>query len=395
VNDRKGASQSSKAGATTARGTATASSPTPDRFGAVGAWSLRVLSVHGLLILLVLLLVVFSILEPSTFPTTFNARSILSDKSIVVLLALAEMIVIAAGHFDLSVGYGIGLAHILSIGLQTRMHLPWGLSCVVVILVMGGVGVINGLLVTRARIDSFIATLGVGTILYGLSSWYTGGEQVLGPLPSAFRGIAGSPGGIPLPAVYVVVIGVILWLVFEYLPVGRFLYVLGSNVKVAELTGIAERKYTLLAFVGSGLMTGIAGVVLGARLGVGQSSVGAEYLLPAFVGALLGSTSVRPGRVNVWGTVLAVLVLGVAVAGLQQEGAQFFVESLFNGAMLVAAVGLAAYASRRRVRIAARQTIAASQGNGDDRVVSTESAQPRLALGATDDAVLTRGEADD
>lgn len=326
----------------------------------VGSWSLRLLSVHGLLILLIVLVVVFSILEPSTFPTAFNARSVLSDKSIVAILALAEMIVIATGNFDLSVGYGVGLAHILTIGLQTRSGLSWPLACLAVIVIMTGVGAVNGLLVTRARIDSFIATLGVGTVLYGLSSWYTGGEQVLGNLSPTFRGIAGSPAGIPLPAVYVIVIGILLWVVFEYLPVGRFLYVLGGNPKAAELTGISERKYVLLAFMGSGLLTGIAGVVLAARLGVGQSSVGSEYLLPAFVGALLGSTSVRPGRVNVWGTILAVLVLGVAVAGLQQEGAKFYVESLFNGLMLIAAVGLAAYASRRRVRLAARALIASS-----------------------------------
>ncbi|MGI8418101.1 MAG: ABC transporter permease [Nakamurella sp.] len=365
-------------------------SPSSGRFGKIGGWSLRVLSVHGLLILLVVLLIGFSILKPDTFPTAFNARSILSDKSIVALLALAEMIVIAAGHFDLSVGYGVGLAHILSIGLQTRTHLPWPLSCLIVIVVMVGVGAVNGLLVTRARIDSFIATLGVGTILFGVSSWYTGSQQVIGTLPSGFLGIAGSPGGIPLPAVYVVVIGILLWLVFEYLPLGRFLYVLGSNPKAAELTGISEKKYVLLAFMGSGLMTGVAGVVLGARLGVGQSSVGAEYLLPAFVGALLGSTSVRPGRVNVWGTVLAVLVLGVAVAGLQQEGAQFYVESLFNGAMLVLAVGLAAYAARRRVRIAARQVIARPNPPG------TESDSPEVgapAIGPDDAGNAAAGAA--
>lgn len=345
---------------------AEASGRTPVARSGAGGLALRLLSVHGLLILLVLLVIGFSVLKPDTFPTAFNARSILSDKSIVVLVALAEMVVIAAGQFDLSVGYGIGLAHILTIGLQTRSGLPWPLACVVVIVIMMAIGAINGLLVTRARIDSFIATLGVGTVLYGLSSWYTGGQQVLGDLSPAFRGIAGSPAGIPLPAVYVVVLGILLWVVFEYLPVGRFLYVLGGNPKAAELTGISERKYVTLAFMGSGLLTGIGGVVLGARLGVGQSSVGMEYLLPAFVGALLGSTSVRPGRVNVWGTVLAVLVLGVAVAGLQQEGAQFYVESLFNGAMLILAVGLAAYAARRRVRLAARKLIAAMARSGPD-----------------------------
>jgi ribose transport system permease protein len=320
------------------------------------SWALRLVSVHGLLILLVVLVIGFSILKPDTFPTAFNARSILSDKAIVALVALAEMIVISTGHFDLSVGYGIGLAHILSIGLQTRMHLPWPVAAIVVVGVSLLVGLVNGLLVTRGRIDSFIATLGIGTILYGISSWYTNGAQVLGVLPAGFLAIAGTFGGIPLPAIYVVVVGLILWLVFEYTPLGRYLYVLGSNLRAAELVGISERRYVLLAFLGSGMLTGIAGVVLGSRLGVGQSSVGAEYLLPAFVAALLGATSVRPGRVNVWGTILAVLVLGVAVAGLQQIGAQFYVEPLFDGSMLVVAVGLAAYAARRRARTSARPT---------------------------------------
>jgi len=318
------------------------------------SWALRLVSVHGLLILLVVLVIGFSILKPDTFPTAFNARSILSDKAIVAFVALSEMIVISAGHFDLSVGYGIGLAHILSIGLQTRMHLSWPVAALIVVGVSLLVGLVNGLLITRGRIDSFIATLGVGTVLYGISSWYTNGAQVLGTLPKDFLAVAGTVGGIPLPAIYLVVVGLILWLVFEYTPLGRYFYVLGSNLRAAELVGISERRYVLLAFLGSGLLTGIAGVILGSRLGVGQSSVGAEYLLPAFVAALLGATSVRPGRANVWGTILAVLVLGVAVAGLQQIGAQFYVEPLFDGTMLVVAVGLAAYAARRRARNSAR-----------------------------------------
>ncbi|MHB1171148.1 MAG: ABC transporter permease [Lacisediminihabitans sp.] len=329
------------------------------------SWALRLVSVHGLLLLLVILVIGFSVLKPDTFPTAFNVRSILSDKAIVALIALAEMIVISTGHFDLSVGYGIGLAHILAIGLQTREHLPWPIAALLVIGVSLLVGLVNGLLVTRGRIDSFIATLGVGTILFGLSSWYTNGEQVLGSLPAGFRAVAGEVGGIPLPAIYVLVIGLVLWLVFEYTPLGRYFYVLGSNLRAAELVGISERRYVLLAFLGSGLLTGIAGVVLGSRLGVGQSSVGSEYLLPAFVAALLGATSVRPGRVNVWGTVLAVLVLGVAVAGLQQIGAQFYVEPLFDGTMLVVAVGLAAYAARRRVRVSARTALPGARGPVD------------------------------
>lgn len=323
------------------------------RLSGAGSVAARVISVHGLLVLLVVVFFVFSATMPTTFFTAFNIRSILSDQSIVALVALAEMIVVTANKFDLSVGYVIGLGQILAIGFQARDHLSWPVACACVMLVGLAIGLVNGVLVTRFHIDSFIATLGVGTFVYGISEWYTGGAQIIGNLPHGFRTIAGTVAGIPLPAVYVAVIGIFLWVVFEYLPLGRYLYVLGSNPRAAELTGISGRKYVLLAFMASGLLTGFAGVVLGSRLGVGQSSVGPDYLLPAFVGALLGATSVRPGRANVWGTVVAVLLLGVAVAGLEQEGAQFYVESLFNGGMLVLAVGLAGYAARRRRRVAA------------------------------------------
>jgi ribose transport system permease protein len=136
------------------------------------------------------------------------------------------------------------------------------------------------------------------------------------------------------------------------LPIGRYLYAIGSYERAAELIGIPITRYVIGSFVASGVVTAIAGIVLGAKLQVGQSNIGPEYLLPAFVGALLGSTSVRPGRVNVWGTIIAVLILAVGISGIQQLGASFFIEPLFNGLTLIVAVGLAGYFARRRLRVA-------------------------------------------
>jgi len=144
------------------------------------------------------------------------------------------------------------------------------------------------------------------------------------------------------------VISVVLYAVLEYLPIGRRLYALGANPRMAELVGIPARQYTIAAFVASGVLSGVAGVILGAQLEAGQPDVGSSYLLPAFVGALLGATSFTPGRVNVPGTLVSVLLLAVGIAGLQQLGAQFYVQYLFNGATLALAVGLAGFAARRR-----------------------------------------------
>jgi ribose transport system permease protein len=305
-----------------------------------------------LLALLVALIVVFSALKPDTFPTAFNIRSIVNNKSVQALLALAVFVPMAANHFDLSVGYLLGIAQVLVIGLQGD-GLSWPEAAGLVVALGAAVGLANGVLVTFVGIDSFIATLGVGTLIYGLNEWYTGGQQVVATLPDSFTNISGTVAGIPLPALYVLGIGGALFLFFEYIPAGRYLYVLGANPRTAELNGISARRYVTIAFVAAGLLSACAGVVLQSQLQVGQSSVGPEYLLPAFTAALLGATSVRPGRVNVLGTLLAVAVLAVTVAGLNQLGAPFFVEPIFDGAMLILAVGLAVVAARRRTRLGA------------------------------------------
>lgn len=143
----------------------------------------RAVPVYGLVVLTVALALLFSLILPDTFPTWFNLRAILSDKSVIALLALAAMIPMVTGKIDLTVGYGIVLWHILAISLQTRFGLPWPAAVVLVLLCAAASGMLNGLLVELALIDSFIATLGTGTVIYSLAMWHSGGRQVVGELP--------------------------------------------------------------------------------------------------------------------------------------------------------------------------------------------------------------------
>ena len=317
---------------------------------------LRVVSVWGLLLLLVLLILVFSILMPDTFPTPFTFQTLANARSINALIAIAFMIPLITNNFDLSVASVLGLAQILAIGLQSELGLDWISTSLLVIAMGAFVGLVNGLLITRVKIDSFIATLGSGSLLFGLSQWFTGGRQVIGMLPESFTSLSDRVPiiEVPAPVFYVLVVAVVLWIVLDYLPAGRYLYVIGDNPRAAELTGIPAGGYITIAFVASGTISAFAGIILQAQLQVGQSTVGPEFLLPAATGALLGATTIKPGRPNVWGTVLAVAVLAIAVAGLNQLGVPFFVEHLFNGAMLILAVGLAVQAARRRERTGAR-----------------------------------------
>jgi ribose transport system permease protein len=273
------------------------------------------------------------------------------------------MVPLATKQFDLSVGYHVGMAQVLVIGLQVTSGLPWAATIVIVLAISLLVGLINGLLVTRFGIDSFIATMGMGTVLYGISNWYTGGQQIVGlGLSENFTHLGQIAGYVPLPALYVAVVAIVLWLVTERMPIGRNLYVIGASPRAAELTGINVGRFVAGAFITSGLLCGIAGILLGSILQTGTPSVGAEYLLPAFAGALLGATSIQPGRVNVGGTMLAVLILAFSFSGVQQLGAPFYVEYFFNGGILIVAVGLSVYAAAQRRRMAtAANRQAASQ----------------------------------
>jgi ribose transport system permease protein len=311
--------------------------------------AIRILPIYGLPILMVLLIIFFSALLPDTFPTYLNLRSILADKSLIALLSLASMLPMMVGRIDLTVGYGIVIWHILTISLQVNYGVPWPVACLVVLAAGALCGLINGFLVEIAQIDSFIATLGTGTVLYALALWHTDGQQIIGQLSPGFLALYGMQFyGLPISALYVAVIAVVLWIITERVPLGRYLYAIGANERAAALNGIPVRKYVIGVFVASSLLSSFAGILLASRLRIGQASVGLEYLLPALVGAFLGSTTIKPGRVNVLGTLCGVLILAVGISGLQQLGGEFYVEPLFNGVTLIVSIAIAGYAQRRR-----------------------------------------------
>ena len=210
----------------------------------------NLLANYGLLFVFLLIMLVFGLLRPSSFFSATNLNAILVSQSVTAILALAAMVPLATKQFDLSIGYHLGLAQVLIVGLQVTQGVGWPLAAALILLASLVVGFVNGLLVTFFRIDSFIATMGTGTLLYGVTNWYTNGEQIVGmSLPDSFTGLTQIVHGVPLPAVYVAIIAVILWIVTERLPVGRNLYVIGANVRAAELTGINVRRHVMGAFI--------------------------------------------------------------------------------------------------------------------------------------------------
>lgn len=314
----------------------------------VAAWLGQLTTRYGLPVICVVLVIVFSLTTPS-FASLLTLQAILDSKSKIALLALAATIPMIVGKIDLNVGFGIVLWHILAITLQVEYGFSWPVAVAIVLALSALYGLLNGILVALADIDSFVATLGSGTVLYAIALWHSGGRQIVGDLPDAFIALHHSDlFGIPVVAFYVLFAAVVLWVITEHTPIGRCMYAVGGNPVAAALNGIAVNRYTIGAFIASSTLTGFTGVIIAAEQGVGQASVGMDYLLPALVGAFLGSTTIRPGRVNVWGTVVGIAVLAIGIAGIQQFGGAFWVEPLFNGATLLLSITLAGYAQRRR-----------------------------------------------
>lgn len=327
---------------------ATAARRAPARRRSSGSF----IGTYGLLVLAVLLFGVFAILMPGTFLTQANLNSILGANSIPAILALGAMIPIATGKFDVSIGYALGMAHVLMMVLVVN-GVNWVLSALIVLVLLTLVGIVNGLLVELGRIDSFVATLGTGSVLYAITGAITNGARVVptgSGLPDGFTDLYDTKLlGVPIAAWYVTVIAVILWVVLERLPLGRYFYVLGSNQRAADLIGLPTRRYSVYAFAACSFLVGVAGVLLASQQQIGNPSVGSEYMLPAFVAALLGSTVIKPGRPNAAGTIVAVVTLAIGLAGIGQLGANFWVNPLFNGITLLIAVGLAGWSARRKI----------------------------------------------
>ena len=334
ATDTGSGEQSTQPAAKPARGPKEPVSHTP-RSVAAARWALPVI--------LLLFVGLFSALRPDTFATTGNFTTILSQEAVLVLLALGAMLPLVVGEFDLSVGANLGVAATLVAAMTGNHGLPTELGIAIALAASTGVGLVNGLFVARVGINAFVATLAMGSLLSGLVLWGTNGNVINRNIPEALTDLGlNDLLGIPMPFVYVIVVALIIGYVLRYTPAGRYLYAVGGSKEAARLSGLNVTRLTIAAFVSAGLLAGLAGVLLTAKLGSANPTTGPDFLLPAFAACFLGATAIRPGTFNVTGTVVAVLTLAVGTTGLQLLGVPFYIEPIFAGVVLL----LAALATR-------------------------------------------------
>ncbi len=298
----------------------------------------------------ILLAVVFSIAIPDTFLTASTWKSLLDTQVITALVAIGLCVPLATGVFDLSIGMTLGAGAVVSAYMLVKAGLPTPLAIVIALAVGALVGLINGLVVTVLNVDSFITTLGMTALLTAFVQWITSGQQILG-LPADFQGLAaGQLFGITYPVYFLVIVALVLWYLLERTPLGRQFYATGGNFEAARLAGVKTKRLVVLSFMIGSVVAAGAGVLLAGRLGTGDPTIGADYMLPAFTAAFLGATQFKRGRFNTWGTVVAVYVVAVGVKGLLLAGAPTWVPYFFNGAVLIVAVALSKVQTRRRLR---------------------------------------------
>jgi ribose transport system permease protein len=266
-------------------------------------------------------------------------------------LALALILPLAAGVFDLSIGYTLGLTSIVVSRLLAETTMSPALAVTIALIVGLLVGIGNGIVVVVFGIDSFIGTLATSSLLGALIIIVSENQTISSErLFGGFSDIARQNiYGVTAPVIYMMILAIIVWYILEHTASGRYLYAIGFGKETARLSGIRTERLRFLTLVFSGTVAGFAGIVLTARVTTGSPTIGPPYLLPAFAAAFVGATQLKAGRFNAWGTVIAVLLIGTGTAGLALSGTPIWAPSVFVGVTLIIAIALTKVQGRRRV----------------------------------------------
>jgi ribose transport system permease protein len=330
-----------------------------DRFSGLYLWALFI--------------IVFGVWTPDLFLSADTARSIASSQAIVAMLGIALLIPLAAGAYDLSIGATINLSAILAAWLQTNQD--WSMTSAILMSIATGtiIGAVNGFVVVKLHVSSFIATLGMATIIGAVMTIVTNQSQPLPPTSSTWLNLTQFKifAGFQVVVLYLLILAVLVWWILEHTPAGRYIYATGGNPEAARLSGVKVGQWTWLSLIGSGTIAAFAGVMYSSLSGP-SLTFGGGLLLPAFAAAFLGSTQIKPGRFNVWGTLIAVYVLATGVKGLQFVTGVQWLNDMFNGVALIVAVAFAVWRQRRKVE-SGRKGTAGAPGSSDEPPATDDS----------------------
>jgi ribose transport system permease protein len=319
----------------------------PTRGRTTGRIALVILSRYGTLIGLGLMLILFTVRAPTVFPTMQNFTNIIAQGSLTAIIAAGLTMALVVGEFDLSIGYAASFAGLLVVGFMALQGMPIWVAIPLMLIIGGVIGAVNGILVTKVRINAVIATLGVGTILTGLGFAYSP-FPIVTNIPPEFSNISlgrlipGIPNSIPI----MVIVLALLWVILNKTDLGQKMQAVGANKEAARLSGIRVDRVKIFAFVTAGVCAALTGVMLSSLLGSGTLAAADGYLLDAFAAVFLGSATLRDGEFHIVGTLVGVLIIAVGFNGLSIFGAPSWAQQVFSGGILILAVGLSTLSRR-------------------------------------------------
>ncbi len=294
-----------------------------------------------------ILLCIFLSFATDKFMSVRNLLNVLDQITVLGIMAVGMTMVILIGGIDLAVGSVLALTMMVMGYLSNQIGLPLPLGILVALAVAAATGAISGILITALGVPAFIATLAMMSVARGLANMITDGQQIVG-FPSWFSLLAYTRYGgfLTLTVAVMLVVFILGWLYLRYTSGGRSLYAIGGNQEVARLAGINVKLYTVGVYVISGLLAGLAGVVLAMRLDSVQPTAGVSYELDTIAAVVIGGTSLSGGKGGVLGTIIGVLIIGVLRNGLNLLGVSPFTQAVVIG--VVIALAVAAEAVKRR-----------------------------------------------
>ncbi|MGF1718788.1 ABC transporter permease [Vibrio kyushuensis] len=321
----------------------------------------KLASVGGLLALII----AFSFSSPY-FLTMNNIMTVGLQTSTITIIGIGVMLTILTGGIDLSIGSVMALSGVTA-GIAVNAGLPVPLGMAVGVATGTFCGLLNGLCVSKLRLPPFIATLGMMMIARGVALYITNAAPVSG-MPESFSylgngalfrvvemGANGFPivkfAGIPYPVIVMLLVVAAFSFLLTKMRLGRYLYAIGSNEEAARLSGIDTQKVKTAAYMASGMLAGLAGVIIASRLVTAQPNGSVMAELDAIASAVVGGTSLMGGVGTVTGAVIGSFIIGVLRNGLNMNGVSFFVQQIVIGGVIIATVAYDQYRMHRTTTV--------------------------------------------
>jgi simple sugar transport system permease protein len=333
----------------------------PARRKTIGQQALDFALKYGMIIVLVILVIVFSATTKAFF-SAGNLADTLRSISIVTLIALGVTFSLVVNGFDLSVGSVSGLAVMLAMGMMVYNHQPTVVAIIVALAAGAVIGLLNAFFIVRVRIPDILATLGMLYLMQGVQLTYSKGFPIYkgvslgegkgtatGTIQHSFLAISqGHVVGIPISVVLMVVTVILVHLVLNNTRLGRFMYVSGGNPEAARLSGVRVGLMVTLAYLASGFLAGFGGIVLAARIGLGDTLAGTPFLLDSVAAAFIGYAFLGQGKPNAIGTFFGAIFMGVLLVGMTMLNVPYYMQDIFKGLVLIGALSLSFYLNKRK-----------------------------------------------